>query len=60
MQSPPPGFSFGNPDPGSTGYGAFGASPPLGNTASASDGLRPFVGSLVVLFVASIVMMFGV
>ncbi|KAI3509041.1 hypothetical protein L1887_24065 [Cichorium endivia] len=42
-QSPPPGFSFGNPDPGSTGLGAFGASPPLGNTASASNGLRPFV-----------------
>ncbi|KAL4556438.1 hypothetical protein LXL04_039090 [Taraxacum kok-saghyz] len=50
--SPPPGFSFGNPDP--TGLGAFGATPPLGSTASGSNGLRPIAG----LLVASI-MMFG-
>ncbi|MFS8002629.1 hypothetical protein Hanom_Chr13g01204351 [Helianthus anomalus] len=51
---PPPGFSLGNPDP--TGLGAYGASPPLMNTAaSVSNNLRPFIVSLVTA-VASIIM----
>ncbi|KAK9050035.1 hypothetical protein SSX86_030996 [Deinandra increscens subsp. villosa] len=54
IQSPPPGFSYGNPDP--TGLGAFGASPPLVNNA-ASVLSNSLVGSVVV--VASIIM-FGV
>ncbi|KAJ9556875.1 hypothetical protein OSB04_011489 [Centaurea solstitialis] len=50
-QSPPPGFTLGNPDP--TGLGAFGASPPLMNTPSESNNLRPSVVSVII--VASII-----
>ncbi|KAF5803129.1 putative glucan endo-1,3-beta-D-glucosidase [Helianthus annuus] len=53
IQSPPSGFSFGNPD--STGLGSFGASPPLVNKASvvSNSGL----GSVVVVV---FIVMFGV
>ncbi|KAK1434524.1 hypothetical protein QVD17_00271 [Tagetes erecta] len=44
-QSPPPGFSMGSPDP--TGLGAFGASPPLVNTASVVS--NNLVSALVVI-----------
>ncbi|XP_071694562.1 uncharacterized protein [Rutidosis leptorrhynchoides] len=46
-QSPPPGFSLGSPDP--TNFGALGASPPLVNTASVSNNLRPIIGFLVIV-----------
>ncbi|PWA87164.1 X8 domain-containing protein [Artemisia annua] len=47
IQSPTPGFSIGNNDP--TGLGAFGASPPLMNSASASNNLQPFIELLMIL-----------
>lgn len=46
IQSPTPGFSIGNNDP--TGLGAFGASPPLMNSASASNNLQPFIELLMI------------
>ncbi|KAL8237355.1 hypothetical protein R6Q59_018436 [Mikania micrantha] len=54
-QYPPPaapGLGLVSPDP--TGLGAYGASPPLTNTASVSKCLQPLIGSLVAI--ASIIM----
>ncbi|XP_076922425.1 uncharacterized protein LOC143584213 [Bidens hawaiensis] len=52
-QSPPQGFSFGNPDP--NGLGTFGASPPLVNTAAVVLSYNR-LGSVMVVVLASIIM----
>ncbi|KAL8205982.1 hypothetical protein R6Q57_009533 [Mikania cordata] len=56
-QYPPPaapGLGLVSPDP--TGLGAYGASPPLTNTASVSNSLQPLIGSLVAI---TSIIMFG-